>query len=126
MRDNCVAGCIGCGKCEKSCKFGALKLVNFLPDIDLDKCVGCMQCADNCPTGALQSNEALRRHAVIHYPDCTGCGECQKVCQFEAIAGAEGEHHSVIEWNCVGCGKCAEVCEHGCVEMRAGGIYKKR
>ena len=91
-----------------------------LPEINPAKCMGCMQCADLCPTGALQANEALRRHAMIHYPECTGCDICGCVCMYGAILGGEGEHHSVIEWNCVGCGWCAEVCPHGCIEMLRG------
>lgn len=126
VRDNCTAGCIGCGKCARTCKFGAITMVNDLPVIDYEKCVGCMQCADGCPTGALGANEALRKHAIIHYPDCTGCGECKNVCQFSAIAGVEGEKHSVIEWNCVGCGACEPVCPHGCIEMLPGGAYGKK
>ncbi|HIU33816.1 MAG TPA: RnfABCDGE type electron transport complex subunit B [Candidatus Pullichristensenella excrementigallinarum] len=126
VRDNCTAGCIGCGKCAKMCKFGALTLKNNLPEIDLEKCVGCMQCADNCPTGALAANDALRRHAVIHYPDCTGCGDCKAACLFDAIAGEPSQRHSVIEWNCVGCAKCFDACTHGCIEMLPGGIYKRR
>ena len=115
--DNCSAGCLGCGKCERSCKFGALKLVNLLPEIDLSKCVGCMCCADNCPTGALKANEALRRHAVIRYGECIGCGACEAACQFGAIAGTAGQPHSVIEWNCVGCGACESACPQHCVQM---------
>ena len=102
---------------QRSCKFGALKLVNLLPEIDLSKCVGCMCCADNCPTGALKANEALRRHAVIRYGECIGCGACEAACQFGAIAGTAGQPHSVIEWNCVGCGACESACPQHCVQM---------
>ena len=126
VRDNCIAGCIGCGKCARLCKFGAITMKNKLPDIDMTKCVGCMMCADNCPTGALRANEDLRRHAVIHYNDCDGCGKCKEACQFDAIVGAPGEKHAVIEWNCVGCGRCVDACQHGCAEMRPGGIYRTR
>lgn len=125
VRDNCLAGCIGCGKCERSCKFGALVLKDNLPQIDLSKCVGCMSCADNCPTGALKSNDALRRRALIHYPACTGCGDCKTACKFDAILGEEGQHHSVIDWNCVGCGACEAACTHGCIQMLPGAKFKK-
>ena len=120
VKQNCAAGCIACGLCARVCKFGAITMKKNLPEINPAKCMGCMQCADLCPTGALQANEALRRHAMIHYPECTGCDICGCVCMYGAILGGEGEHHSVIEWNCVGCGWCAEVCPHGCIEMLRG------
>ena len=121
----CNAGCIACGKCARVCKFGALTMRDNLPEINSNLCVGCMQCADSCPTGALLANEALRRHAMIHYPECTGCNACSEVCNFNAILGGAGEKHSVIEWNCVGCGRCSEVCQHDCIEMLSGGRYHK-
>ena len=49
---------------------------------------------DSCPTGAIMAYNDMRRHAVIHYPDCAGCGECQKVCLFDAIAGSENSRRS--------------------------------
>ncbi len=126
VRDNCTAGCLGCGKCERACKFDALKMRDNLPHIDFTKCVDCMQCADSCPTGALKANNALRKHALIHYTDCTGCDKCTMACQFGAIRGMPHEAHTIIEWNCVGCGKCVEVCEMNCIELRAGGRYAKQ
>lgn len=124
--DNCMSGCISCGKCVRVCHFGAITLKNGLPEINYSRCMGCMQCADSCPTGALKVNEPLRRHAMIHYPECNGCDICMDVCHFDAIRGEPGESHSVIEWNCVGCGWCSEVCPHGCIEMLPGGPFKKK
>ena len=49
----CGLGCIACGKCVKSCKFGALSLVNNLVVVDWDKCKGCGLCVKDCPTGVL-------------------------------------------------------------------------
>ena len=83
-----------------------------------------MSCADNCPTGALKSTESLRRHALIHDPQCTGCGKCKEACPFNAIAGEKDHHHSVIEWNCTGCGSCEKACPDGCIEMVKGGKYR--
>lgn len=45
----CKAGCISCGKCEKSCNFDAVKLVAGLPVFDYTKCTACMACAKVCP-----------------------------------------------------------------------------
>lgn len=45
----CEKGCIGCGKCERGCPSGAIKLSNNLAVIDYDKCIKCGNCIDLCP-----------------------------------------------------------------------------
>ena len=50
---NCKRGCIKCGKCERSCEPGALKLVNGIPQIDYSLCDSCGKCVDGCPTKVL-------------------------------------------------------------------------
>lgn len=52
-RKTCTSGCIGCKKCEKVCKFDAVKVENNLASIAYDKCVNCGLCAKECPTGAI-------------------------------------------------------------------------
>lgn len=123
VKDNCTAGCVGCAKCQRSCKFGALVMKNDLPEIDFDKCTSCMQCADNCPTGALKSNAAARRRAVINFDLCDGCDECAKVCPFEAIIKNDEGKHTVVDWNCTGCGSCLTACPQHCIQMLPGAKY---
>ncbi|MBQ7297431.1 MAG: 4Fe-4S binding protein, partial [Alistipes sp.] len=48
------AGCIGCGKCEKVCAFGAITIENNLAYIDPQKCKLCRKCVNECPTGAIK------------------------------------------------------------------------
>ncbi len=50
----CKAGCIGCGKCEKVCAFGAITVENNLAYIDPQKCKLCRKCVNECPTGAIK------------------------------------------------------------------------
>lgn len=50
---NCKNGCIKCGKCEKLCETGALKLANGIPAIDAEKCTACGKCVEGCPTHVL-------------------------------------------------------------------------
>lgn len=45
----CRAGCISCGKCERGCPSGAIKLVNNVPVIDYSKCTSCGKCLEGCP-----------------------------------------------------------------------------
>ena len=49
----CKAACIGCGKCEKECKFGAIIIQGNLSYIDPDKCRLCRKCVEVCPTHAI-------------------------------------------------------------------------
>lgn len=48
-RKECKAGCIGCMRCEKVCKFDAVKVVNNVAHVDYEKCTGCGECKDVCP-----------------------------------------------------------------------------
>jgi ferredoxin len=54
-RKACSAACIGCGKCEKECPFGAIKVENNLAYIDFNLCKSCRKCEQVCPTGAIHA-----------------------------------------------------------------------
>ncbi len=49
----CKAACIACGKCEKECKFEAIKVENNVSYIDPNKCRLCRKCVEACPTHAI-------------------------------------------------------------------------
>jgi RnfABCDGE-type electron transport complex B subunit len=49
----CNVACIGCGKCEKECKFDAITIENNLAFIDSDKCKLCRKCVTVCPTNSI-------------------------------------------------------------------------
>lgn len=50
----CKTGCIGCMKCQKTCQYDAIHVVNFNAVIDYDKCQNCGACKEVCPKGAIQ------------------------------------------------------------------------
>ena len=49
----CAVSCIGCGKCEKECAFGAITVENNLAYIDFTKCRLCRKCEKVCPKHAI-------------------------------------------------------------------------
>ncbi len=49
----CAAACIGCGICERTCRFGAIMVTNNIAYIDFNKCKLCRECEAMCPTGAI-------------------------------------------------------------------------
>lgn len=57
VNQNCSIGCIGCKICEKNCPSGAIKINNFLANIDYDKCTSCGICKDKCPKKTINFRE---------------------------------------------------------------------
>ena len=117
VSQKCSAGCIGCERCAKSCKFEAITIVNHLPVVDDSKCRHCMVCAEVCPTGAMRAEWDKRQIAVIDQSSCIGCGLCRRTCQFGAIVG-EMKHPHAVNDACTGCGACAEKCPKKCITLR--------
>ena len=50
----CKVSCIGCGKCEKECPFGAITVEANCSYIDFNKCRLCRKCVTVCPTKAIR------------------------------------------------------------------------
>lgn len=116
VMSKCDIGCIGCTKCAKACKFGAIEMVNNLPVIDYAKCVECMMCAEVCPTHAIAGNLEKRKIAKINKDICIGCTICKKQCQFDAISGEIKKTHEITN-ACTGCGACVKKCPKKCISL---------
>ncbi len=52
-RKVCKNGCIACMKCQKTCRFDAIKVADNLADINPDLCTNCGECVEVCPTGCI-------------------------------------------------------------------------
>jgi NADH-quinone oxidoreductase subunit F len=66
----------------------------------------------HCPAGVCPD---LTRF-VIH--QCTGCGQCKKVCPVGAISGEKKKAHRIDLSRCISCGSCRDVCRFDAVETK--------
>ena len=48
---------------------------------------------------------------------CTGCGDCEDVCDADAITGKKGFIYMIDNFDCTGCGKCLEECEEEAIVL---------
>ena len=56
----------------------------------------------------------MQPELAIHYPKCTCCGECAKVCSCHSIVNGVHEFNRAA---CKACGKCEPVCPAGALEL---------
>jgi ferredoxin len=49
-----VSTCTGCGRCETSCPYRAIRVVEGKALLDRDRCYGCGLCVTRCPVMALE------------------------------------------------------------------------
>ena len=57
--------------------------------------------------------------ALIDEARCIGCTRCIEVCPVDAIVGAQGLMHTVVERWCIGCALCPPACPVDCIDMVA-------
>lgn len=117
VKDNCSAGCIGCGLCERNCKFDAVHVENNIAKIDPEKCVGCMVCVEKCPTKVIAGDLAKRQKVTIDKDLCVGCTICAKQCKFDAISGEIKVAHEIDQDKCVGCHLCMQKCPKKAIKL---------
>jgi Pyruvate/2-oxoacid:ferredoxin oxidoreductase delta subunit len=58
--------------------------------------------------------------AEVSAPDCVGCRQCSRLCQFGAIAYSAANQKAVIDrkW-CYGCGICRAACKKDAIRLKA-------
>jgi len=57
--------------------------------------------------------------ALIDEARCIGCTRCIAACPVDAIVGAQGLMHTVVEPWCIGCALCLPPCPVDCIDMVA-------
>jgi len=55
--------------------------------------------------------------AVVREEQCIGCTLCIDACPVDAIVGAQGQMHTVVERWCIGCALCVPPCPVDCIDM---------
>lgn len=77
-------------------------------------CCGVLTAAKKFPEPAkiFQTNF----HVEIDSEKCTGCGECQTICQMEALVSVN-EHTEVLMSHCIGCGLCLNSCAFDAITL---------
>ena len=55
--------------------------------------------------------------AKVREPECVGCALCIKACPVDAIIGAPGFMHTVLERHCTGCELCLPACPVDCIDL---------
>ncbi len=109
--DACPFGCLGCGDCVSSCKWGALSMnpVTGLPEVDNVRCTGCGACVKACPRHLIE----LRPKGPRGMRVWVACSNKDR--------GAEARKECPVA--CIGCGKCSRICPHGAISVEHNLAY---
>jgi len=110
IKEVCSVGCTACAVCVEECPHaGAIAIAENHARINYLKCTSCGICYQKCPPNSFLDRARTRPYALISL-QCDGCGDCKRLCQFDAIQGKMGKRHQVLKEKCIGCGRCFEVC----------------
>ncbi|MEW6221934.1 MAG: RnfABCDGE type electron transport complex subunit B [Candidatus Hadarchaeota archaeon] len=125
----CKYGCLGFGDCVEACPFGAIELVNGLPQIDDEKCTGCGLCVKECPRHVIALSPRSAKLVVrCHSPEpakvvakackngCFTCNICERTCPVHAIK-MENNLPVIDQATCTACGTCVEKCPRHVLEL---------
>lgn len=65
----------------------------------------------------------MKRNSVVRIDEarCIGCARCLDACPVDAIVGAQGLMHTVVEPWCIGCDLCLPACPVDCIDALAPG-----
>ena len=113
-----ISGKGGTGKTSIAASFAVLAGNAVMVDCDVDA-------ADLhlVLTPEIKRREEFRsgHEAIIRQADCTGCGECERVCRYDAVRQFNSENESpkyIIEPSaCEGCGVCVHFCPEQAIDF---------
>ncbi|MEA2004862.1 MAG: ATP-binding protein [Acidobacteriota bacterium] len=111
-----ISGKGGTGKTIISASFAAIAKNKVMADCDVDAANLYLLLHPE-----IQETHSFSggKKAKIHSDKCTGCGECLKVCRFEAISKKDDGKATVDFISCEGCGVCSYVCPVEAIEMES-------
>ena len=66
---------------------------------------------------AIDASASFAVVAKVREPECVGCALCLKACPVDAIIGAPGFMHTVLERHCTGCELCLPACPVDCIDL---------
>jgi len=106
---SCRWGCLGFGDCVQACKFGALKMVDGLPQVDYQKCVGCGACVEACPRNLfiLIDVDNLKYFYAVACSNPQNASQTKQVCQK----------------GCIGCSLCTRIIKDSPFNMKGSLAY---
>jgi len=91
----CGYGCLGYGDCMAACPFDAIRMIDGLPRIILDKCVACGKCVEACPRDIISLAELDRNGKALY----VACRSHEKGALTRKICSK----------GCIACGICARL-----------------
>ena len=113
-----ISGKGGTGKTSLVACFAALHEDKVLADCDVDA-ADLHLVTDTCVIQ--RENFKGSKRARIVAARCTGCGECERLCRFDAVANTGGANGSgdfhIDPISCEGCGVCALICPADAIEL---------
>ena len=83
----CEYGCLGYGDCMKACPFGAITILNGLPEVDKHKCIACGKCVIACPRNLITLDKIDSGN--LAYVACSNLDRCpgtRKACSVGCVA----------------------------------------
>ncbi len=110
-----LSGKGGTGKTSIASSFIKLGKLRAFADCDVD--------APNLDVILDDKNEKIYEDyhgmdkAYINVDDCIDCGDCMRICEFQAI-DFDGEEYIVDNYSCEGCSLCEAICPTGAIEMK--------
>ncbi len=110
-----ISGKGGTGKTSITAAFAALAKNAVLADCDVDA-------ADLhlilSPDIKQTKNFFSGYEATVKQNECAGCGECMRICRFEAVMKSNKGTYCIDHLNCEGCGVCSCFCPVNAIELK--------